>query len=339
MPSDITDKKARVTIAYRDDGRGHGAIWDHQTIASSQYMQSFVAHDGGMNVSAFEDAMAEAAFHFRVKPTVLAVGDYGQGLLVLPGESRKTAVKRPEALAQRKRYEQLLVKDAMLRGRPILAICGGGYHLQQFLGGELVPIAGHDTGVIEGHDDLCLNKQGEVVGNVSAHQLTIKEDSLLASMLSPDDSMILDTNSIHGLVVDASEKDELTTSSTLLGETTSFHQYINARAMSQLIDDDMDLSKPEGFELYYSLHDKKAYAAPVIATQWHVEAYTSGPSRHLINHMVDAGATYDKKLEMLSELKSEYQSVKSQLKQVGFFRWPNKEEAPEPLSTPTVIHA
>ncbi len=300
------EKQLHVTIAGRDDGRWMAAVYDHLAISNKANIQTYVAHDGDMGVQNFTRHIESGLYAFKHTPIVLPANDFGPGLLVLPGESRKTPIKRPDDLLRRKAFEKKLVIDALKRGRPILAICGGGYHLFEFLGGALVRVKGHDYGAAYPDKDLTLDKHGQIINNIAVHQVEVREGTLLHSMMNAQQpNPRFATNSIHLFAIDSDGKKTLCLNPTLGDIPRIFHIRVSAKADKSCLAQEMDLNTPEAFELYYpSKDDAECFAAPMLSTQWHLEAYSDGPSRQILKHMIEAGRTFEHRLALNKEIKA-----------------------------------
>jgi gamma-glutamyl-gamma-aminobutyrate hydrolase PuuD len=285
MPQDISYNLPEVTIVGRNDGRGAGILWDHLTIHSMIKCQTRVAHNEAMAIEKVSQKLLETKPSFKQNAQFLKAGDYGQGLLVIAGRSRCVREKHQAAHQARLAFEQEIIKDALVRKRPILAICGGSWSLWEALGGgyELCRVNGHDYGVSHPEDDIYLDPDETVHSNVQVHDIQLAPDSLLAKAMSGHEDKApfrLPVNSIHGFVVNESCKP---------AEVT-----ISARAVGNLKDvEAMALGTVEAFET--------TKGSKAIGVQFHPEAYQKGDASYhymqrLLEYMVNEGKVFDNRL-------------------------------------------
>lgn len=346
--SEASGVQYNATISYRDSGRGLAAIWDTQTIASHAAVKTFISAGQDVSVGCFSEALkrlptvAEGGQYFPDgEPELLAADDFGRGLLILPGRSRKIAHSRPDDLAKRIEHEKRLVRHALKTGRPILAFCGGLYHLHEILGGkdspyQLVPVTGHDLGALSKENDLRLNGKGQVINNRNAHTVQLSEDSLLKTMMQATE---VATNSIHGLALNAINTQGQPLSDIALSSSENtgqiHHLHIAGRTKAILTDDqDMTTNNVEAIEVYYPVGEQRAYAAPIIAVQFHPEATPSGPHQRLIQAMLDAGRTWDRKQALQQRLKEKLPGHKA----LRFWhKKPEEEKSALPAETKMVV--
>ena len=146
---------APIFIADRDDARGAGRQWDHATVqilANRPTIGVGNEQQGRLHEESKKPLFPESSFpafpHGR--PNVTFSGNAGDGLLLLPGgpHSLDTEVGGPngglrwppksdraDAVAARHDNLRDLMRDAINKGQPQLAICGGTWHMLKAYGG------------------------------------------------------------------------------------------------------------------------------------------------------------------------------------------------------------
>lgn len=146
---------APIFIADRDDARGTGRQWDHATVqilANRPTIGVGNEQQGRLHEESKKPLFPESSFpafpHGR--PDVTFSGKAGDGLLLLPGgpNSLDTEVGGPngglryppksgraDAVAARHDNQRDLIRDAINKGQPQLAICGGTWHMLKAYGG------------------------------------------------------------------------------------------------------------------------------------------------------------------------------------------------------------
>lgn len=311
------DSKTPITISYRDEGRGMGPFWDHHTVQIMSGRQTRVCFPVGLPPTQLTEFLAGIKANSDSMPVMLQTGghmpeaatSYGKGLLIIPGYTRKTALKRPDVYKKRKAFEQTLLKDAINRGRPVLAVCGGSWRLWSALGGgEFMTTQGHDYPLAHPNDDLRVTSRGEIVGNVMAHNIVVTKKSTLQAAMRVNDDELIPVNSVHW---QAPYAEECPKNVTISAKSKAFEPAKPAFFWSlfntvlswfglKLARDFVESDTVEAFET--------DNGAPMMGVQWHPEAFAFGGSyarcqRELFSFMSDAGETYAKKQDLNAEIK------------------------------------
>jgi gamma-glutamyl-gamma-aminobutyrate hydrolase PuuD len=308
-----------------------GAFWDHQTIQLMSGRKTRICHPSDLLPSVLTNFIAKISADPDSLPMLPqndglcpeADTSYGKGLLVIPGYTRKTALKRPEVYKKRKIFENALLQDAIRRGRPVLAICGGSWRLWTALGGgEFVTTNGHDYPLAHPKEDLRVSDRGEILGNKMAHAVCIEPESkLFGAMGGGREMSTLPVNSVHWQApyehecpsnVQISAK-----SKPFLKAKPSFFWWLLCKALSmiglRLIEESVEPNTVEAFET--------RHGAPMIGVQWHPEAYAGGGSyaklqQKLFTFMAESGESFHKKQAVLAEIKSLQKEDKLEQKKV-----------------------
>ncbi|BBO59788.1 hypothetical protein MPB2EB_0914 [Mycoavidus sp. B2-EB] len=202
------DNKITATIAYRDCSRGTGAFWDHHRIQSITGGRTIAATpEPSANTSPIE---IQASYttdnvnhkgHYcenRLPKGMPKQSRQGWGLLIVPGGNWSLRGELPEPAtahmpkkndseAQRRydareAFEHELLRDAIRRGRPILAICHGSARLLEVFGGvtRCVKPKTHQS-----RQMLYLCKDGSVANVCDQHDIKFikSKHSLLKRMV------------------------------------------------------------------------------------------------------------------------------------------------------------
>lgn len=221
------------------------------------------------------------------------------GLLVIPGriKGENDTVRGP--------HERKIIREALRRGQPILALCAGSWRLWESLQDRTFNPANPVNDVLvdaQGHSYsrmMSLGVHGNIVNNKEIHAIRVKPATLLASAMfgknRPDQYKRFRVNSVHWKAVG----EAYTPEQTIISARSKKSPNLNPRNRQGDMDP-QDL--PEAFE--------GEHGAPILGVQWHAEAYykntttlagTSNQKR-LINYMVQAGEAYAAKRRMLDEL-------------------------------------
>ncbi len=277
------DFSSSIVIAFREDRQGSGAYFDHYCI------QNCTQHPTTIEETYIEE---QPAFHYNYineylshqsltlpQTVTLAPLSYEEGLLYIPGRMPGT-----EDDFMRNCVENKLIKNALLRGQPILGVCAGCWQLWKFFGGSLVPITNHLNSQMIRLQRAISSDIMHVINNGETdqiHTLEINEDSLVGIIIqghSTATHIPLRVNSIHSSAMDMP---------TLPAELK----------LSAWADDLPEGPSIEAIETHFG--------APMIGTQWHIEAYfqtENNPYTPIVIYMAKAGDTYKQKRACLRQL-------------------------------------
>ncbi len=245
-------------------------------------------------------------------PEVREDGKSGEGLLLIPGGpvSLPTEVNgtpgmpdaphlgpqstlryppkteaRGRSSLERLAHQRNLVDDARLNGQPVMAICGGSWHVVSAFGGNTVTspdYESHHTADMPSivpipSADGSPAQMGVAHGTIMQHPISVKQDSLLAQTMRRDGAaQDINVNSVHwSEVLSTHYQDEhaatqvgIAGTDPLSGRPTSELLDVNARISS----DEPNRATIEGFE--------SRHGAPILAVQWHPEALAGRPVEH-----------------------------------------------------------
>jgi len=299
--------KSRIVIAYRDEGRGSGPFFDHYALQKATGYETAIALSSEMSTAALlsntrlvTEAMpygiSNPAALDKLVPPVTDLKDLSDGLLVIPGRARDTEKKRPEVHKKRAEFQKNLIKDALLRGRPILGICAGSWDIWEYLGGTCKPVTAHcyRAGMPR------ILSSGLIGFNRQVHRVDIQASTCLASSISRTSTKPLikfPVNSVHWQAPDKITLPEGVIISAYSVTEPRFTPFNSASA---------DPGTVEAFE--------KKWGAPVMGIQWHPEAYNHSDksekypdTQHsFLLYMAKAGDAYASKQKVLEELKKTF---------------------------------
>ena len=239
------------------------------------------------------------------------------GLLVIPG-------RRPDdqILERRQEYEQEIIRQAYIRGQPILAICAGTWRLNELFRmfqGEnkgvytetLVEVKHHSASKMIGPSK---DEEGpaKIINNLQIHGIKVTPDSLIeqammdkrASQLPKDYLSNVTGNSIHNEGLDPSN-----ISKAFVASAFSAEKEIEGRKTRYGEPMNPDEDVIEGLE--------SRYGVPIIGVQWHPEAYNIGeknsePHLTIMRYMAKAGEAYRKKRAVLKQIVMAYEQANTQ---------------------------
>lgn len=280
-------QKAPIVIAYRNEGYGGGAFYDHHALQKlTEFPTVISSPDGSINDLKSYVKTTDYALKFgqdfegRKLPS-LAELPHEEGVLVIPGRSRKN-----ECNNVRTEYEAELLKQAFLRGQPVLAICAGAWQLAYSLGLDTKSVKDHCARKMP-----SIKKNGDIGNNMQIHQLSIVGTSFLKEALGISPNVTPQINSVHWKAID---------------EESLYKSPYKISVGARSIGGKSEETTVEAIEM--------DYGAPVFGIQWHPEAYNhDGPDSsiyhiNLLKYMAEAGHTYKMKRTLLRELHKVYET-------------------------------
>lgn len=261
-----------LVISFRPDGNGNGARYDHITFRKSTKMPTSIPFSS--EYSSFHSTLEDSLRNFSIRldnPIVIDQSSYESGLLILPGRCAGS-----ERNAIRTEIESRLIRDAYLRGQPILGLCAGSWQIWEHFGGRLRDVKGHRNHVM-----VSLTEDvSSVRNNDLLHSITLKDSSFFSKNILRQ----FPVNSIHHMAVDeAYPPNDLQFDITASTVEPSF---------------EIDIC----VEAYES-----RFGAPIAGIQWHPESFFSHPEtsdhihHNVVNYMAKAGVTYFQKRKMIKE--------------------------------------
>lgn len=291
LPSPAKETKAPIVIAYRDEGKepGKAPFYDHYTAQKATDYPTRIACSEDMNLDGIMSYIKTTVHRLprdEERPPEIIPHAFEGGLLLIPGRTRDKAND-----PVRTSHETRLIKEALNRGQPILAICAGCWQLWEACGGSTCEVIGHS----DRRGMMRIGQNGDIVFNVQVHRIAIESQSLLAKAMGAGPHKNLSVNSLHWKAPDA--------------RTLPGFLRIGARAVADETLASRSKVEPGTVEAFESL-----YGAPLLGIQWHPEAYNAKDAAermpkkhlHLLKFMAQAGAAYKKKQEMLQEFKVKY---------------------------------
>ncbi len=315
--------KAPIIISYRghtNEKDGKGMLYDHMrlqhisksptkvllpdtptAVVEEQVKQLFTNVVNAHHVNLF--------FGTKELPTSKPIPDYTKitsigGLLVIPGRVRDLEYEPVREL-----HEYKIIRQALNRGQPILAICAGCWRLFENLSawievpeerqlasikdwneqrGTLIPVKDHNYngGMIRMAADGINTSY-----NVPIHDLVIKNKYL--KKIAGEERF--EVNSVHWKAINSEKKLKGFHFAAVSKKNPDNHR--KSRSKEEMNPDE------DTVECFVSKN-----GAPRIGAQWHLEAYnTNSPHGKIVNYYVAAGDTYAAKVKMLEEFKRKYQ--------------------------------
>lgn len=305
-----------IAIAHRIEGNGKAAFYDHQTIRLATEMMTRPIYGPHHNQNDLESYSRDLPFNMHLAEqlpeplSTIQEENYqsllphipNAGLLVIAGRAREY-----ESHLEQNRFEQALIRQAMTRGQPILAICAGCWPLWQYRPkvdkknkkdkekpcGLLKSVRWHACLPM-----IYMSKiHGRAVNNKQIHKVVLDEESLLKRIL-PGNPVHLRVNSVH----------------TKAPDEIFIPQYFQISGRS--VHDESLSPSNWGREMNVEQGTVEAfetrYGVPSFGIQWHPEAYkkesntkeVENPKQHraIIQYMAQAGISYSHKRRMIEEL-------------------------------------
>ncbi|MFN7096027.1 MAG: gamma-glutamyl-gamma-aminobutyrate hydrolase family protein [Gammaproteobacteria bacterium] len=293
----------KISITYRNDGSGKGAVFDHHTMQQIAGVETILAHSENKSTREFVEHMrtnvhdlkfgkeTEESMGRKIPPRVSEAKDC-DGLLFIPGVAR--TMKATREYEFRKEYNFTLLKKAKLTGQPVLGICGGAWEVWQYYEGEVKEVKGHNyrAGMPR------MKNNGKIGNNKQIHQIILSQEAhILKGAMQKNEKIFpkkLTANSVHWLACDEKKVPDIFC--------------ISARAKH-----DPELAPGGKVCQNGTIEAVESIAgAPILLLQWHPEAYFQNtaseyhPQLHqnIIHYMAKAGHAYSLKRKMIDELAS-----------------------------------
>lgn len=307
-------KKESIAISYRLEGNhlGKAAFFDHFTLQKHTGFPTAVIHssDTKIKVEHLKDYISTQTIdlpHSPIdtnteRPIPIELESYlDGGLLFVPGMTRDSYEKKPSVHQIRMTFENEVLKDALRRGRPILAVCAGTWTLWEALGGNIKVVSDHNYG----GGMPRISAKGKMTYNKHIHDVVVKAGTLLQDMMALGeyvDERTLPVNSIHWMAPDDSHVPDNFEISAVSKKNANVS--IQTRQQTEMSPDENTV---EGFS--------SVLGAPIAGFVWHLEAFdwSSESLADVANNkallfMAKAGSAYKAKQDMLSEYKDKIQS-------------------------------
>lgn len=309
------NKKVSILISYRQEGKplGKGAFYDHYTIQRHTHFPTSVVHANIPTISlhhlvSYIQAQTQNLPYSQVneeiqRPLPAELTQYQDGgLLVIPGMTRDSSDKPDQFHLQRMTFETEIIKDAINRGRPIVALCAGSWKLWQTVGGQLVPVTDHNYG----GGMPRIQPSGKIGYNVHIHDIIIEADSLLQKSMTKKGRAVpvrLEVNSIHW---NAPSSQNLPTNFQIAARAVRDpNRVLNTRQGTRMMPEEGTV---EAFE--------SKFGAPIIGYVWHPEANdwddATNPHHRTLLYMAKAGNAFQARQNLNKEYKNAVKKVREQ---------------------------
>lgn len=284
------ETEAVIGITYRDDGAGKGAFFDHRTIQLAVEKPTAVLNSATLpnafarhireNQNLLQFGIHIDKTHFKFPPLHFA-SDAEIGLIVIPGVSKNSF--KTSAYQVRKNEEMTIIKQALYRGQPVLAICGGSWVLYESFGGTLRHAKGHNY---RGGMPRLNANTATPTHNKDLHRLELTGNNTLlqAALQYNDADQHLAVNSVHFRV-----PNEAHVPAALCVSAKAIPDAALAPANSKAAE--------KSIEAFETIH-----GVPVLGIQWHPEAYDANTHHaRMLRYMEKAGQRYLNHRQVLAE--------------------------------------
>jgi gamma-glutamyl-gamma-aminobutyrate hydrolase PuuD len=278
-------------IIYRPDGniRGKGAWFDHNAVQRTSDFPTAVFAPNGQHLDEYAENHGGARPPYAPSPAIVTRPQDMNGLLYIPGIPRDKK-ESAEILAPRLREHEAAIREAINRGMPILAVCGGSWELWNHYGGSLVPVKDHSCSM-----GMPMLISGNKVGrNKQVHRIKPTDEGLIfrGAMQYDKHSAVNPLPAVNSVHWQAPSKDPDEIPAQFEISALSVHDA--ALAPKHRVGCAM---KPE--EGVVEAFESVA-GAPQIGTSFHPEAYTANTDaqfhpeqfQHILKYMAEAGRTY-----------------------------------------------
>lgn len=315
-----------IGIIHRDDNKGGGSYYDHLTIQTltNSCTYALCKNDSVLAKNTAESYKSQEVITRKLPkgyPEMQEKPSNNYGALFIPGFSPSSKIgNRQAAFKDRNQHSYNAIRYALLRGQPILAVCGGmwelayAYHKQSKFANKNQANKDTDTHDCRDFEKLLIEANGHsyrggmpritasgrVGHNKDIHTVQLKKNTLLRAAMQPNKHSSLPqtipVNSVHRYALN---REYLRQTNLKVSALATRSQDLEAANFCPPAPDHAEAIEPS--DDYIS--------APVLGIQWHPEAYvdnhTDDHARYhsqLIQYMNLAGSAYIKKCRMLNEL-------------------------------------
>ncbi|KAN0037100.1 hypothetical protein ACTFIV_002432 [Dictyostelium citrinum] len=319
--NDKQNQKISIAIPKRTP---KGSIYDHFTIQGCSSQETYMCISDNDNIDSVKKEMSQTVrdytyyldFHeiFDVNvriPKILMKESFNCGLLIIPGRSNREFSDEKEKGSNafhRKNLENKLIRNALLRGQPTLAICAGVLRLFTYIYNHCnyntvdsnVPLIPKEECFLKtGVKNHCARKMMSLsltkrkVNNKKdvSHGLVVEENSMFASLIYKKESpkkyepKEIKVNSVHNF-----------------GLNTEYFRNIRSLEVTGMSKNDNNKNSEKDVPEVY------IYNGIFVGVLYHPEAFglsTLDDEKHnliLFKSMVQAGLQYQNKRLMLEEI-------------------------------------
>jgi gamma-glutamyl-gamma-aminobutyrate hydrolase PuuD len=306
---------AKIAISYRDDGNGKGPFFDHHTVQRATEHETSIVKADNVKTSSLDSEIKQSPLCLeqssknrdgKKSPKTEKLEDCG--LLYIPGRPNETSKSRQETHQQRANFEHELIKQAMLRGQPIMAVCAGSWQLWQTIdkNSKLKNVSGHNCG--NGMPRIC--KNGNVGFNIIMHDIEVDPNTVLGAIFkATDTNKLFPVNSVHWKAPDDTyipSNIQICARAKQIAESTRKNRQGN-----------IEMPDEETIEAFESI-----FGAPILGILWHAEAFNkdddaskcSDKQQNILLFMAKAGDAYQAKRRMLIEFTDKQDDICKGLK-------------------------
>lgn len=301
--------RTNIVIGYRGHQTikdGQGMLFDHRTFQNITGKKTAVSYDTDHYQQAkelFQQAIRQVPSKLPQDYPVRQHVSYAGGLLVITG--------RPRSLMNeqfREKHEWQIIRHALNRGQPILAICAGMWRVLEVM----------STWV---DDPDNLRKSASELSREHLEKDTIidvKDHSFTGGMIRLDTTGSRTTHNIQVhdvMVVKGTYLDQITKVRTRRFPVNSVHwKAVNPEKLPQtVVISAYAVHNPQIkiFKKNSTFMEPQKYSVEAVesinntfhGTQWHPEGYPyDGPHHRIINYMAKMGETYTAKRQMFKQL-------------------------------------
>lgn len=276
-----------IAISYRDEGVGKGAFFDHFTVRKMTGWLTQIAIEHPKHPLVFSSYIngraGLGAYGLPLSTDLpLIAGDDARNaaFIYLPGFTRESDTNNSTFHQARLSFEKELIRKAIYRGQPVLAVCAGSWTLWQAYGGELVDVADHNYG---GAMPRLSKITASVCNNKMIHRVRPENNTFLASAMGNHHDVAV--NSVHWKAVNAAS----------VGLSRNIQ--ISAKSVK---DDGLAPNSRQGHHMQpeeCSEAFETICGVPMVGVQWHPEAFNpeeedAEPHQGIFKSIKIAGQTY-----------------------------------------------
>ena len=297
-----------VAIAYRDDGGGKGAFFDHFTLRNLTGWATEITHPEGISTVDFANWVnyrnGEQLYGLPMNtnlPALSADEAVNSAFLFIPGYTRDADDKQLPIHQARIAYEKKLISKAMTRGQPVLAVCAGSWTLWQAYGGEVIPVTDHNYG---GAMPRLSKSKPEVCNNKMIHRVDLSPHSFISGAMGFKEVITEKplVNSVHWNAVDnTAHKLPLTLEVTAIA--------VKDDEIAPFSRQQKKMQPQESVEVF-----ETKFGVPMLGIQWHPEAFNPGENlrqESIFKFMKEAGQTYLNRKALNTEFQKVWSSPTS----------------------------
>lgn len=297
-----------VAISYRDDANGKGAFFDHFTLRRLTGWITEITHSQDIDTIDFathinyRNGYKMYGLPMNLDLPASATDDAeNAAFLFIPGFTKDADQSQTLKHQIRIAYEKELIRKAMIRGQPVLAVCAGSWTLWQAYGGKTIAVTDHNYG---GAMPRLSKPNPEVCNNKMIHRVNVSSHSFLSGAMGFKGAITErpKVNSVHWNAPDNS----LPNTPIPLEVTATSVKDDQIAPNSRKGDGTHQMQPDDSVEAF-----ETRFGVPMLGIQWHPEAFNPGENfrqESIFKFMKEAGQTYLNRKKLNEELKKAWSS-------------------------------